>query len=111
MGKWLKIIMISLFSMYNLVAQETTLVESTFEDFRDGTFQSSGVDLYVTPEGTIKTINRRDLNGDGHLDLVFNSAHDFCYDVKPTLAVQPTHTSQCSYREPSRGWGPTDRSK
>ena len=89
MYKGLKIIIISLFSMYSLVAQESVLVESTFEDFRDGTFQSSGVDLYVTPEGTIKTINRRDLNGDGHLDLIFNSAHDFCYDVKPTLAVQP----------------------
>lgn len=88
MRLWLKILTLYFFTIYRLVAQESVLVESTFEDFRDGIFQSSGVDLYVTQEGSIKTINRRDLNGDGHLDLVFNSAHDFCYDVKPTLAIQ-----------------------
>ena len=35
------------------------------------------MNLYATRKGTVETVNRFDFNGDGHLDLVFNSSHDF----------------------------------
>ena len=59
-----------------ITAQPLTWIEDSFEDFNDGEFDASGADLYVTAKGTIKTINRFDLNGDGYLDLVFNASHD-----------------------------------
>jgi hypothetical protein len=46
-----------------ITARPLTWIEDSFEDFNDGEFDASGADLYVTAKGTIKTINRFDLNG------------------------------------------------
>jgi len=61
-----------------------TWVQDTYEDFIVGQFDSSGANLYATRKGTIETVNRFDLNGDGYLDLVFNSSHDFVTAPRPT---------------------------
>ncbi len=78
-----------------------TWVEETFEDFNDGQFDASGVNLYATRKGTVTTVNRFDLNGDGFIDLVFNSSHDevrvppaISYEVRPIAAVAPAAMPQ-----------------
>lgn len=84
--------------------RELTWVQDTFEDFKDGRFDASGANLYVTRSGWIKTINRFDLNGDGNLDLVFNSSHD---EVKvPTASYYELPTDRRSgiwHELPARG--------
>ncbi len=51
-------------------------VEDSYEDFADGHLDASGQNLYVSRDGKVRTIHRFDLNGDGYLDLIFNSTHD-----------------------------------
>ena len=46
-----------------------TWVQDSCEDFIADQFDSSGLNLYATRKGTIETVNRFDLNGDGYLDL------------------------------------------
>ncbi len=68
-----------------------TWVEDTFEDFADGKLDASGQNLYVSRDGTVRTIHRFDLNQDGYLDLIFNSTHDNYSFIPATLAaVTPT---------------------
>ncbi len=50
--------------------------EDSFEDFRDGTLDASGQNIYISKDGAIRTINRFDLNDDGWLDLVYPHTHD-----------------------------------
>ena len=64
-----------------------TWVEDTFEDFADGTLDASGQNIYVSRDGTIRTIHRFDLNQDGYLDLIFNSTHDTSAHIPATLAT------------------------
>lgn len=64
-------------------------VEESFEDFRDGTFDSSGQNLYVTAKGQVKTIHHFDLNHDGYVDMVFCNSHDFVHTPEPALYTQP----------------------
>lgn len=67
-------------------AQEALrFVDDTFEDFAKGTLDASGQDLYISRDGTIRTIHRFDLNQDGFLDLIFNSTHDFTNFVPASL--------------------------
>ena len=61
-------------------------VEDSFGEFADGQLDASGQNLYVARDGTIRTINRFDLNQDGFLDLIFNSTHDTSYYVPATVA-------------------------
>src|SRR5687768_5884223 len=49
---------------------------STYEGFREGTFDSSGANLYVSRKGIVQTIHRFDVNQDGYFDLVFSNTHD-----------------------------------
>jgi hypothetical protein len=49
--------------------------ESTFDDFKDGTFGDSGVNTYLSAKGRIQTVYRWDANGDGFIDLTFANAH------------------------------------
>ncbi|MYA80300.1 MAG: VCBS repeat-containing protein [Acidobacteriia bacterium] len=58
----------------NLSAQ--TFVEETYEDFADGKLDAAGQNLYVSRDGSVRTIHRFDLNQDGFIDLVFNNTHD-----------------------------------
>ena len=41
-------------------------------DFSRSTLDAAGQNLYVNRDGKVRTINRFDLNDDGHLDLIFN---------------------------------------
>jgi hypothetical protein len=59
-------------------------VQDSFEDFSAGSLDAAGADLFVSRQGTIRTTHRFDLNGDGHLDLVFNSSHDERRAIQPT---------------------------
>ena len=62
-----------------------TWTEDTFSEFTDGQLDASGQNLYVSRDGTVRTIHRFDLNQDGHLDLIFNSTHDTYTYIPATL--------------------------
>jgi hypothetical protein len=65
-------------------------VEDSFDDFADGTLDASGQNIYVSIDGSIRTIQRFDLNDDGYLDLFFGNTHDHSERVDPTeCAVTP----------------------
>jgi hypothetical protein len=49
--------------------------ESSFADFRDGTFTDAGSNAYVSAKGRIQIINRWDINGDGYLDVIMPGGH------------------------------------
>jgi hypothetical protein len=49
---------------------------SGFEDFRQGEFDSGGVNLYVSKRGVVQAVHRFDVNQDGFFDLVFANTHD-----------------------------------
>jgi hypothetical protein len=59
--------------------------ESTFEDFRDGTFGDGGVNTYVSAKGRIQTVYRHDANNDGYIDLVFANAHSEAVQVDMSI--------------------------
>ena len=77
-----------------IVYGSDTWVEASFEDFRDGTFDASGQNLFVSAQGRVRTIHRFDLNQDGHLDLVFCSSHDVVHGPKPTLLTLGSDRSE-----------------
>ncbi len=54
---------------------QTVWTESTFEDFRDGTFLDAGSNLYVSRAGRMQMITRWDFNNDGFLDILLASGH------------------------------------
>jgi hypothetical protein len=56
-------------------AQVSEWTESSFADFRDGTFLDAGSNAYVSERGRIQIISRWDLNGDGYLDILLPSGH------------------------------------
>lgn len=68
----------------SLAAQSWT--EDSYEDFADGRLDASGQNIYVSRNGTVRTIHRFDLNQDGHLDLIFNNTHDSITYVDATWA-------------------------
>ena len=51
-----------------------------FADFAKGTAGDAGVNLYVSANGRIQTVNRQDLNLDGELDLLFTQDHNDVYN-------------------------------
>ena len=63
-----------------------TWVEDTFEDFADGQLDAAGQNIYVSRDGSIRTIHRFDVNDDGYLDLFFGNTHDLKSVVAPTVA-------------------------
>ena len=69
-----------------LAAHGQRWTDETFDDFVQGRFDASGQNLYVTRDGTIRSIHRFDLNGSGYLDLVFNNTHDTSTFHDATLA-------------------------
>ena len=77
---------------------KTVWVEDSFQDFADGRLDASGQNLYVSRDGSIRTIHRFDFNQDGFLDLVFNSTHDTAGFLPGTLV---SANSDGSLRESS----------
>ena len=73
-------------------------VEDSFGDFADGELDAAGQNIYISRDGKIRTIHRFDLNDDGYIDLIFNSASDENENVRATLASITTdrqaHTSE-----------------
>ena len=61
-------------------------IEDSFEDFADGRLDASGQNIYVSRDGTVRTIHRFDLNQDSYLDLIFNNTHDSITYVDATWA-------------------------
>lgn len=49
---------------------------STFNDFSQGTLGNGGANLYVSRDGQVQVINKRDLNSDGFVDVLFSNGHD-----------------------------------
>jgi hypothetical protein len=79
-------------------AQPQTWVEDTYKDFADGSFDDGGQNLYACRDGTVRTINRFDLNDDGHLDLIFNCTHD-TYQMLPATVGAVTRDRQVTNRD------------
>jgi hypothetical protein len=51
-------------------------VQTSYLDFAGGTLVDGGANDYVSADGSIRLINRWDLNGDGNIDIVLPSSHD-----------------------------------
>ncbi len=63
-----------------------TWEEDTFEDFIDGTLDASGNNIYVSRDGSIRTIHRFDYNNDSYIDLLFCQTHNSINIIPATLA-------------------------
>ncbi|MEX0729031.1 MAG: VCBS repeat-containing protein [Planctomycetaceae bacterium] len=61
------------------------LVDDSYADFSQGTSDDGGNNLYVSRDGSLRTINRYDLNDDGFLDVIFNCTHN-TYQMLPATA-------------------------
>jgi hypothetical protein len=55
--------------------------------FALGTLGNSGQNLYVNRRGELEVIRRYDLDGNGSLDLLFNSTHNMYYALPATLVT------------------------
>ncbi|HEV2294453.1 MAG TPA: VCBS repeat-containing protein [Tepidisphaeraceae bacterium] len=73
--------------MPGLSARAQEWIEDSYEDFADGKLDASGHNLYVSRDGSVRTIHRFDFNNDGHIDLLFNSTHDVGAYVPATLGT------------------------
>ena len=60
---------------------------ASFADFSAGTPGNAGQNLYVSTDGRLQTIRRYDLDGNGHLDLLYNSTHDWYHPLPVTVAT------------------------
>ncbi|MDB5390392.1 MAG: hypothetical protein JWM11_6038, partial [Planctomycetaceae bacterium] len=60
-------------------------VDDNHADFVSGTIDDGGHNVYVSSDGSLRTINRFDLNSDGHLDLLFNCTHN-TYQMLPATS-------------------------
>lgn len=60
-------------------------VDDDYRDFSQGTFDDGGHNMYAAQDGSLRTINRFDLNEDGHLDVIFNCTHD-TYQMLPATS-------------------------
>src|SRR5688572_3469885 len=75
-----------LFPIALTAANTRTSWTETNAEFRAGTLGDSGQNLYVNRHGELEAIRRYDLDGNGHLDLLFNSTHDSFNALPATLA-------------------------
>jgi hypothetical protein len=48
---------------------------NSFEDFVVGTFDDAGANMYVSHNGRVQLINRWDVNGDSHIDILCVNSH------------------------------------
>ena len=78
-----------------------------FEALQQGEFDNGGDNLYVTGEGAVEWIHRTDVNGDGHVDLVFPNFHGSDERGPTWIYTQPqTAGGEWGRREPPNdsGW-------
>ena len=61
--------------------------QSSYEDFRRGSSDDGGVNLYAAADGTVRTIYTFDYNRDGHNDIYVGSGHDNWY-APPTYVYR-----------------------
>lgn len=61
-------------------------VHESYADFIGGELDSGGQNLYVSQDGTIRSINRFDVNDDGFLDVLFNCTHNTHQMLPATVA-------------------------
>ncbi|HEY0982457.1 FG-GAP repeat domain-containing protein [Schlesneria sp.] len=66
-------------------AEPQKFVDDLHADFVAGKFDDGGHNFYPSKDGTLRTINRFDLNSDGYLDLLFNCTHN-TYQMLPASA-------------------------
>lgn len=66
-------------------AEPPVFVDDSHHDFGAGTFDDGGHNFYAAKNGSLRTINRFDLNNDGFLDLLFNCTHN-TYQMLPASA-------------------------
>ena len=62
-------------------------VTEGFEAFRAGTFGAGGQNLYVSRAGVLQRIHQFDVDGDGHLDLLFCNSQDH-WERPPAYVVR-----------------------
>ena len=79
------------------------MVDEAFDQFSAGRLGGGGANLYVARDGTVRTINRFDINGDGHLDLVFNCTHDTYQMLSATVGTVGNNSSAASRDLPVEG--------
>lgn len=72
-------------SLFGQDGPADVFIDDHFEDFAGGTLEAGGQNLYVSRDGKVRSINRFDLNDDGHIDLIFNCTHD-TYQMLPATA-------------------------
>jgi len=58
-----------------LLAQPVTILHGTFDDFSRGQLDDGGTFTYISHDGAIRIIPSWDIDGDGHLDLMFSQDH------------------------------------
>lgn len=87
---WRSLVSVLIFvNSASILQSAETFVDDRFEDFAAGRFDDGGHNAYVARDGTIRTINRFDLNADGYLDLLFNCTHN-TYQMLPATAGRVT---------------------
>jgi hypothetical protein len=59
--------------------------DASFTDFAAGTFGNAGANLYVSHAGVLQTVRRWDIDQNGTPDIVFDSTHDFSYQLPATV--------------------------
>src|SRR5690242_20608480 len=50
-------------------------IQQGFDEFKKGSFEDGGANMYISAAGKIELINRWDFNNDGCIDLVFANSH------------------------------------
>lgn len=74
-----------------LLAQDVArFVDDDFQAFSQGTFDDGGHNFYAAHNGTLRSINRFDLNEDSHLDVIFNCTHN-TYQMLPATSGTIVH--------------------
>lgn len=77
------------FILVQAAPAEEAWVQETFSDFRQGEAEDGGVNLYVTAQGSVRSIYTFDYNQDGANDVLFVNAHNTDY-APPTYIYMNT---------------------
>lgn len=64
---------------------DRSFVDDTFDDLRAGTSPDHGADLFVSIRGEVRPIHERDLDADGHVDVVVTQSFDGVVHVGESL--------------------------